>query len=229
MAIELQIPAETRSKLEQILKPAQLRRAEFQVVKRTTAQLAKLVRAEVRQQITIASKNTKRAIIVAEPKGDPPVGKVIVSGKRIPMVAFKHQPWRTMKGVTSGGVSITVRKDWPPIVLRHAFIANVKQINAKSLETVGHVGIFLRSRHAPTKGFNAGLRDRFGHPKYKLTPEGFAGRLSIEQEFGPSIAKLLSIPAVLNRIEFDAAAYMMKVAQGQIDRFTKPPSASAAE
>jgi len=207
MPIELVLPEDQRQKLAERLTSGQLRRANYQIVKRTTVQLVKLVRKEIRQQTTINKKYVDRVITTVNPQGDPPVGKVIIKKKAIPLAAFKA---RVLK---RGGVSVRVSKLLPPVVLRHAFMAEVGEGE--------HAGIFLRARHLPSKGPNAGKVNKHGHPALKLTAQGFAGRLAIKEQLGPSIHKLVSVPDVLRRIRFDAAAYMAKQAQSQLDRFTK--------
>jgi len=207
MPIELILPEDQRQKLAERLSAGQLRRASYQIVKRTTAQLVKLIRREVRGQVNINKKWVDRVVTQVSPQGDPPVGKVIVKKRAIPLAAFKA---RVLK---RGGVSVRVSKLLPPVVLRHGFMANVGSGD--------HEGIFLRARHLPTKGPNASRLNKHGRPALKLTPAGFAGRLAIREQFGPSIHKLVSIPDVLQRIRFDAAAYMAKQAQSQVDRFTK--------
>ncbi len=203
------------------LSSKQLRQANFQVVKRTTAQIVKLIRAEVRDQTTISKKYVDRVITQTDPKGDPPVGKVNVKRQMIPLSAYKATASK------AAGVSVKVAKGLPPIRLRHAFMAIVG--------TGEHRGIFLRSTHLPTKGPNAGgIEQRIsksGRPfqtKIRLTPDGFAGRLSIKQQFGPPIVNIVSIPEVLGRIVFNADAFMRKQAESQVFRFTGVNPASAS-
>jgi hypothetical protein len=60
-----------------------------------------------------------------------------------------------------------------------------------------------------------------GKPLRALTPAGVSEHLPIEEKFGPSVAKLVDIPAMLQKIKFDSVAYMQKQAQSQLNRFAK--------
>jgi len=214
MAIDVIIPDEQMARLAERLNPRQLHQATYQIVKRTTAQVVKRIRNEVRSQVDISKKWVDRVVSQVNPSGEPPVGKVIVKKMPIPLIAFK------VRALKHGGVSVRIGKGRPPLVLHHAFVATMP---------TGHEGVYLRSRHLPTKGPNSGKLNKHGKPLLKLTAQGFAGRLAIDEQFGPSIYKLLTIPAVLKQITFDSNAYMAQQAQSQLDRFTKGQPADTTE
>lgn len=219
-SISVEIPADVLAKLKKELSPQEFRQATFQVVKRTTAKLVTIIRKRLKEHSTINKKYVDRVITQFPPKGDPPVGMVRIVKAPIPLVAFK---FKASKG---GGVSVVVSKDIAPILLRHAFLATMKAIDAKSLETSTHKGIFYRARHTPTKGPGSYLKDRAGKPKYKLTPAGIAGRLAIKQAMGPSVLTIVAAPELLKEIDFDTIEFMRVTAEGQLSRFAgkKPPA-----
>ncbi len=207
--LTIAMPAEAIEALRQQLSPRQFRSAQFQIVSRTTRKIAQIVQQTVQKHSPISAKYVRRVIETKKPQGDPPVGAVQVRKEALPLIAFKY---RTRGGA---GVSVFVSTDGEPITLRHAFLRTMPS---------GHKGIFLRSRHTPTKGPGSFLRDKHGLPFYKLTPRGIAGRLAIEEARGPSVLHLVSIPDVLKEIEFDTMSYMQKMAESQLSRFTKPPA-----
>lgn len=211
--LAIAMPPEAMAQLREQLDPRQFRSAQFQIVSRTTRKLAQIIQQAVQKHSPISPKYVKRVIDTVKPQGDPPVGAVRVRKEPLPLIAFKY---RSRGG---DGISVIVSTDGEPITLRHAFLRIMPS---------GHKGIFLRSRHTPTKGPGSFLRDKHGQPFYKLTPRGIAGRLAIEEAKGPSVLRLVSIPEVLKDIEFDTIAFMQKTALSQLDRFLKPKSAVAA-
>jgi hypothetical protein len=88
MPIDIIIPPDQLQKLTDRLSPRQLHQATYQVVKRTTAQVVRLIRKEVREQVTIDKKYVDRVITQVNPQGDPPVGQVIIKKQPVPLIAF---------------------------------------------------------------------------------------------------------------------------------------------
>jgi hypothetical protein len=195
-----------QARIRSLLDPKQVRQAEFQAVKRTTGKLVTIVKNKVKEQSFVKPKYIGRVISKRDPRGDPPVGEVIVRKQRLPLVAFKISVSKR------SGVRVSLSKNLPPIVLRHAFVATVKA-PANNGEVSEHTGVFLRSRHLPSKGPNQG--------KGKLTARGFAGRLAIKQVFGKSIFAYVNVPEIRDEIVFDGRAEMRKQLENQIKRFTQ--------
>ncbi len=218
LLVDVRLPEAEIAKLKEQLSPKQFQQANYQVVKKTTAKLVTLIRREVRGQVTISKKYVDRVIKQSGPSGDPPTGTVVVKKERIPLIAFSSRVDKR-----AGGVLVKVAKSLKPIQLKHGFFATVGK--------GAHEGIFLRARHLPSKGPNAGVLNKHGNPKFKLTPRGIAGRFAIEEQFGPSILKVISIPEVLKRIEFDSTEYMLEQIDSQLYRFTgiKPERAAPNE
>jgi hypothetical protein len=211
--LSIQIDPEERENLARVLNPKQLKQAQFQAVKRTTNKVVGLVQKAVKDRSFIKPKYIKRVIAKRDPRGDPPVGEVVVTKKRLPLIAFK------VRASKKNGVTAQVSKGAAPIVLRHAFVATVRTKGTDE-EHDGHKGVFQRDRHLPTKGPNAG--------KGKLTARGFAGRFAIKEQFGRSVFDVVNVKAVVDGIVFDAGAEMSRQLQGQLARFTKPKGSPPA-
>ncbi len=198
------------ARLKADLSPRQVKQAQFQAIKRTTAFAARQVQDKVQEETYINKKYVRRVVIATAPKGEPPVGKVTISQKLVPLIGYR------VSATKKNGVIAYVSRDRPPIFLRHGFKAFVfSKQQAEQGSTVGHTGIFVRTRHLPTKGPNA------GNKKLKLTPRGFAGRLSVEEQFGPSVLNLVEQPKLLGAITDEVNAQLEKNIQSQLDRFLK--------
>ena len=212
VTLSIQIPAASLAELDALLTPDQYRKATFQVVKRSGAKVLRLFHDEVKSQTFITPKYIKRAIALTPPKGDPPEARIIVSGKPQPLIAYK------VRVNKRSGVTAQVSKGGTPITLRHAFKTTVATRGDFQGEHAGHTGIFSRGRKLPSRGPNKG--------KGKLTPQGVAGRFVIREHKGPSLASLISVPAVTQKINADTLAIMDKEVQSQLDRFLKPKAAA---
>lgn len=197
-AFTVTIPEAKYESLRAVLDPKQLDAATFSSVKRATEGGATFVRNVVAKNSTLTAQEiTQQRIIVARPPvGRPPVGRITISQKLIPLSRFRVTPLKR------GGVSVKIAKDRPPLKLQHAFTATLKS---------GHWGVFLRARHLPTKGPNVN--------KGKLTPQGFAGRFAIQEQFGPSVLDLVSIPATFAAVEERVAEILLKRLDSQLARF----------
>jgi hypothetical protein len=199
-------------RMREALSPSQYRSATFQAVKGTTGKVRTIIAGKVRERSEVKKKYVDRVIRTKQPRGDPPVGEVTVSQELLPLIAFKA------RALKRGGVRVTVSPDRTPLTLRHAFLAKMKS---------GHTGVFLRARHLPTKGPNAGLKTAKGKPKYKLTARGIAGRFAIDEQFGPSVLQVVALPEVLDSIVLDVGEDLAKRVNSQMDRFLKPKGGAA--
>jgi hypothetical protein len=210
--LNFEVPQATFDALHADLSPEQLKKALRAIVVGTQRAALKAVRAGVKEENSyIEKKYLDRVIEKISPQGDPPVAAVIVNNRRLPLIAFK------VKGFAHGrdqhGGSVQIAKDLPEIVLKHAFLATVKAGKNKE-----HTGIFLRAKGVPNSVVKRGRKGELR----KFTPAGFAERHPIQQQFGPGILSIVEIPAVLNRIEFDTAAEMQKLAAAQLDKYLNP-------
>lgn len=191
------------------LNPKQLKSAMFQAIKRTTDFAGRQVKATVKAETFMQPKYVNRVVATRVSKENPPVGIVSISQKMVPLIAFKVRASRRR------GVTVQVTKSLPPIVLRHAFKATVRSQQQSEKSLAGHVGIFLRSRHLPTKGPNV------GNKRLKLTRRGIAGRLAIEEQFGKSVLSLVETPKIIGSITSEVTDKLEQNVQSQLDRFLK--------
>jgi hypothetical protein len=173
---EVAIPDQQLARMREALSPGQYRQASYQAVKRTTRKVARAVQDEVKRRTFIKPKYVKRVVTARDPQGDVPVGVVRISQEWLPAIAYK------VSGGKRSGIRIQVSRDRAPVTLRHAFRATLKS---------GHVGIFARAKHLPTKGANQG--------KGRLTPRGFAGRFAIAEEPGRASCRSSSCPRSCGR------------------------------
>jgi hypothetical protein len=205
LVLDITIPAEQIKKLADDLSPAHFRQAAYQIVSKTTIKLNRLVKDEIARQVPfLRPKDLKGLIVKQVDKGDVPVGRVIIKHRPIPAIRFPH--------FSSPGLGTLINyPDGQTVELRHGFVARMKS---------GHTGIFFRSRFLPQSGPNVGKLNKHGKPLLKLTPAGFAGRLRIEQVYGPPLTNLISLPSVMSRIEFDTQQFMMEQVASQLYRFT---------
>jgi hypothetical protein len=207
--VTISVSEEQRRGPENWLSPKQVRQAMYQAVKRTTKTGGTQINRRVRAEINITKKYADRAIRVFDPKGDNPVGVVSIARRSIPLIAYRPRVSKR------GGVLAVLTKGKPALRLRHAFKATVKT-KGEGDEHDGHLGIFGRARHLPTKGPNAG--------KGKLTPRGFAGRLAIKQAYGPSVLSVLGEQGTTKVAQEELAKLhdvLLKNLDSQIARFTK--------
>lgn len=205
--ITIEVSEAQRLELEAVLSPAQVRRALFQAVKRTTNTGRTQVNRRVREEINITKKYADRAITSRDPAGDNPVGTITISRLPIPLIAYRPRFSKR------AGVRVTVSKRKPPIVFRHAFQATVRTAGTEGTHE-GHLGAFARTRHLPTKGPNVG--------KGKLTPRGFAGRFAIKELMGPSVLSVLGEAGTTKVAQEELAKLhdvLEKNVRSQMDRF----------
>jgi hypothetical protein len=192
------------------LDPKQLAQAEYQVVVRTTRWAAKQVSVETRKIINLSASRAKDVVRAKVPTKASPVGVVSIRDTMIPAVSYMtdRAVAGRMGGKGRGSITVRFRKDKPAIRFPYYFMAKVG--------TGGHVGIFGRAKHLPSKGPNTG--------KGKLGPNGFASRLAIKEVYGPSPYDLLvqdgTLTAMASRIVGQINDKMRKEAANQVYRFT---------
>lgn len=205
--LTVSVSDEQRAALEAVLPPKQVRQALFQAVKRTINSGRVQVNRRVREEINITKKYADRAIKSYDPKGDDPVGYISISRQPIPLIAYRPR-------FTKKGVRVVVSKKKPPLVYRHAFEAAVRSQQQAAQGIEGHLGVFVRARHLPTKGPNVG--------KGKLTPKGIAGRFAIKELMGPSVLSVLGEQGTTQVAREELAKLqgtLEKNLAGQMDRF----------
>lgn len=209
--IDIQFSGPTFDRAVAVLNAGQLRRALFQAIKRTGEKGVKIGQQEIQKTANITKKYIDRAIhnklIIHDPA--PPESIITITHRSLPLIAFKPR-------ATKAGVSVKPWKNKPAKTWRHAFRATVNYQNATAPDEL-HEGIFIRTRHLPTKGPNVGDEKKTG----KITAKGFAGRLAIKQLMGPSAESVAEIPEVQKAIADGLAGELEKRLQSQIDRFTK--------
>jgi hypothetical protein len=212
---------ESIDRLRAALDPNQLRMAKNSIVAKTTAKITTQLKKKIRERLFIKPKFLGRVVAARVDRGDNPVGTITVKNKRIPLIAF-----RAREG--GGGVTVKLGEGIPDVELRHAFITTVTSPAQDAEGAAGHKGIFLRTRHLPSEGDNDNQKEgRISKKgiayttKLSLTPAGFAGHLSIAEEKGPSLLKLLDVGGIIAGIEFDVPGELERQALSQLDRFVK--------
>jgi hypothetical protein len=208
--LAIRINTAQHARLKAMLNPKQFKAAQFQAVKRTTTFAERQVKKEVREQTTINKKYVDRVVKSRVSREDPPLGVVTISQRLVPAVGYKHTASKR------SGVTVSPTKGKPTIRLKHGFKARAR--SPQQGEGGGHVGIFLRGKRLPSKGPNVGKK------RYKLTKRGFAGRLVIEEQFGPSVLDIVSVPGIRAKLVTAISDVLDKNVRSQIDRFTKAPA-----
>jgi hypothetical protein len=201
-SLNISLDQASRKVLKETLNPRQAKQAIFQVVKRTTSKVSTIIKQKVRGHSLISVKYVNRVIDTKLPRGEPPEGLITVKREAIPLVAFPYKK-------AGRGISVQFTRDQAPVVFRHAFETTMAS---------GHTGVYERARRPSAHALGI---SKDGRPYRRLTPSGFAERLPIDEAMGPSVFKLVQLPKILGEIEFDASAYMRKMAQSQLARFAR--------
>lgn len=219
--LSISIPQAQVDKLEAAIGKETARRAIYQAVFRTTRAGATIIRKRVQEELQVDSKYINRAITIrvdnSMDKADA-TGHIIVSPKLIPLVGYGDR-----KAGKQGGITIVVSKDRPPIYLRHAFYATVRAGDDGT-----HKGIFMRAKGRDKSGGKV-MKGTFNHLKVgkyqggKLTAAGYARRLPMEEQFGPSVVDAIGpdkLTTLGQAIHADLAQTLQKNLESQISRFT---------
>jgi len=240
--VQVKVSDATFREAMDVLDPAQLRRALFQTVSRTTREGRTDVRREVREKSRAPRKYVDKAISthleIRDP--EPPIGTIHIRHEGIPAIEFKPN----FRG--KGGVSVRFSKGGTPVMFRHGFMARMKS---------GHEGVFIRKRlpvfnsktdvhdlvkagfpeheakqifareGGPQEQFGRGIRYQkrlsVGGNFPRVNAKGIAWRLPIKELKGPSIVATVELADVFKRIESSLAGRLEKNLRSQIDRFTK--------
>ena len=214
--VSLAVSDEQRKEVESLLPPRQVHAALFGAVKEVTRSGRTQIDRRVRQEINITTKYTGRAIKAHLPRGGEPVGTISISRLPIPLIAYRPRVSKR------GGVVAKVGKHHPPVVYRHGFRARVKSEFQKAQGLEGHQGVFFRAKHLPTKGPNAGAKNKKGEPMYKLTPAGVAGRFAVKEIPGPSVLSVLGERGTTRVASEELAKLQAKLderVRSKVDRF----------
>ena len=222
------IPDGTIAFMERTVGKASTRQAMYQAVKRTTAAAKRQIMKAVTADVNINAKYVTRAIrstVLGGSKdgGEAPEGVVRISGKSIPLVAF-HPTYDKAHGIT-----VIMVKSKGPLILRHAFFANTR--NMKMFDLVvdagysegeakdasfdgGHKGVFTRKEKVGAA---------FSLDSRKLaTKAQYYGRLPIQEEKGPNLATIIG-PEKLTATGENVMAGLRETLrvnlQSQLDRF----------
>jgi len=219
------IPDGTIAFMERTVGKASTRQAMYQAVKRTTAAAKRQIMKAVTADVNINAKYVTRAIrstVLGGSKdgGEAPEGVVRISGKSIPLVAF-HPTYDKAHGIT-----VIMVKSKGPLILRHAFFANTR--NMKMFDLVvdagysegeakdasfdgGHKGVFTRKKAEGT-----------GSSGRRVTKAGYYARLPIQEEKGPNLATIIG-PEKLTATGENVMAGLRETLrtnlQSQLDRF----------
>lgn len=207
--------------LRRVLNPKQFQSACYQAIKRTVARARQIAAKAVQERLTIKRKyiddpNNRSAPIKTFMRQGVPAGSLYINQVRAPMSAFKCRQTRY-------GVIVTLDKKRGSMTYRHAFLAKVR---TKGLDDQheGHIGVFERSDRAAPKVAAPG-RELFQRSRAivpgKLTKEGFAGRLHIDELFGPSVLQFITRDEIIQAIYTGIGNELEKQIDSQVSRFTK--------
>lgn len=130
-----------------------------------------------------------------------PIGRLVVADKRLPLTAFKAIDSK------KAGVSVQIDKSTPTLLLKNAFIARLRSKAQIEQGSSGHVGVMLRSKRAANGE--------------RLTPKGYAGRLHIDERFGPSVLSFITRDEIRFAVESKIGNEFQKQIDSQISRFTQ--------
>ncbi len=211
MASIVEITADPKSLAEAKarLNSSELRRAEYQAVKRTTQAGAKIVKDVLKELTTLKSsylsnQHGRKKLIDWTIETAPLAGIISINHQPLPLIAYQSNAGG------GAGVAVMISRQRSLVYLKHAFLATVAS-SLQAAQGTGHKGIFLRSRHLPRKGSAIG--------KGKLTAAGFAGRLAIVEQFGPAVTDLVSQKAIGDAVLDGLDERFAKNMESQIDRF----------
>jgi hypothetical protein len=217
--LSISIPQAQVDKLEAALGKATTRQAVYQAVYRTTRAGATIIRKRVQENLVLDSKYINRAIKIridnSMGKADA-TGHITISPELIPLVGYQDG------GDGKSGITVVISKNRPPLVLKHAFYARVTNKDGKS-----HKGIFLRAKGRDISGGKV-MKGTYKHLKVgryeggRLTKRGYARRLPMEEQFGPSVVDALG-PDLQTTIgkeaALDLAETLQKNIESQLKRF----------
>lgn len=223
------VSPETYAQLARVLNPKQMDTAIKVAVRRTIARGRQIAAKTVQERLNVQRKyidsptNRSAAIKTFVPPGGAS-GSIFINQVKMPMSAFKARQ-------TKSGVVVTIDKAKPSRTFRHAFIATVRTAGLDDVHE-GHRGVFERSERAAPKVAARGRRV-FERSRAliegKLTKDGFAGRLHIDELFGPSILDFFSRDEIREAILRDIGNELPKQIDSQVNRFLKGRAKTLAD
>lgn len=225
----LSVDPQTLADMRRVLNSKQFDQALYQAVKRTVARGRQIAAKKIQERLNVLRKyidapNNRSAAIKTFVKVGVPSGSIYVNQVKMPMSAFRPRQ-------TKSGVVVIIDKAKPSRTFRHAFIATVASPDQLD-QGVSHRGVFERSERAAPKVARPGRR-AFERTKAivegKLTKEGFAGRLHIDELFGPSILDFFSRAEISGEILRDIQGELPKQIDSQVSRFLKGKSKTLAD
>lgn len=189
----------------------------------------------------IDSPSSREAAITSKFDTATQTGKVETKQIGIPLSEFPHTDSRT------SGVSVSIDKKRPQLLLRHAFTARVKSKSQASAGLAGHKGIFTRKQigNAVATWFykTYGVTDQASMDRYTaagmgpgttsqtrasvrfgalgaFNSKGIAWRLPIEERRGPTVYDLVKTNEVIDPLVRNIGNLYRDEIGNQISRFT---------
>lgn len=240
-SVSLTLDARDLAALRNTLNPKQVQQALYQGTARTTRKGRVMAGDEVRKRLTIRKKfidapKSQEAAIRQFIRGKPAIeGRIETRDISLPLSEFQHVDSRT------AGVTITIDKTRPQLTLRHAFKATVAS-KAQTAQGISHKGIWTRRkmmmaiqmwttqnpltrRIAAARGDAEALgglskaMQQVARGRY--TPEGYAWRTPMKEEFGPSVFDLVSKNDVLATLVRNIHNLYRQEVGNQLSRFTQ--------
>lgn len=217
MQIGISISDVETKALRSVLNPRQYMQAMNQATQRTTRKGRVMAGDAVRSRLTLRKKfiddpkSSSAAIKSAVTVGKPTTGKIVTTKKPLPLSEFKFTAGKK-------GVTVTIDKTRPPLLLRHAFKATVAS-KAQAEQGVSHTGIFERRKNVDSR---LGKTYTYRGKKYKIgkNAKGFMWRIPIEERRGPSVFDLVKENEVLDPLVRAIGTIFRDELGNQISRFT---------
>lgn len=146
---KVSIPADQIKRLESLLDPKQVKQALFQAVRRTADEIRTIEVDSIVEHSELTRHAAHNAVMTIIPRGDIPEGRVVVSGKGVPIIGFRPT------FLEDSGMSVTAGGELH--VMPHVFKATMKGTTNDDNE-YSHVGAFYRMRAGdeapPAKSFS---------------------------------------------------------------------------
>lgn len=227
-----EIDANDLANLRLVLNPKQMDRAIYNAVKRTVAKGRNIAAKKIQSRLNVLRKyidapNNRSAAIKTFMRTGVSAGSIYINQVRMPLGGFKPRQ-------TKHGATVVIDKARPAQTFRHGFIATVASQNQLD-QGASHRGVFERSDRAAPKRERPG-RKAFERAKAltpadngTLTKEGYAGRLHIDELFGPSILDFFSRAEISGEILRDIGNELPKQLDSQISRFLNGKAKSLSE
>lgn len=224
------------ARLREALTRPEYNKAVWSAVKATTKSGKTIVSNKLRETILAKKKYVDKSLTAEMLSGPLPTGRIRISKKPMPLIAFDYHKTKNK------GIWVRMLAGMPRLVLKHAFIATVKKAGADGMHE-GHKGIFLRAKIgiASAKELraygtaSAGIESRVGKlgirksliknttRLVRVNSQGYAERLPIDEQFGPSVYFIAKQEKVLREIQTDLrrelGSNLEKQVKSQLSRF----------